>query len=219
MARRRTADDAQPPAVSVSREWFTALFAEKPDPWDLATKWHDRRKFGVTVASLPQQHYRACYEPGCANGELTRLLAPRCDALVATDFVDAAVAAARSATAEFPHVRIEHAVLPRDLPSAQFDLIVVSELLYYLSAGDMAALVDAFVDLLEPGGDLVAVHCREDRRAVYDGANVHDALRRRAFEPLVHYEDEAFVLDVVRRRGPGPLRRLLGPASGPRARA
>jgi len=112
MARRRTADDAEPPARSVSREWFTALFAEKADPWDLATKWHDRRKFGVTVASLPKPRYRSCYEPGCANGELTRLLALRCDSLVATDFVDAAVVAARTATAEFPHVRVELCLLP-----------------------------------------------------------------------------------------------------------
>ncbi|MPQ96921.1 methyltransferase domain-containing protein [Modestobacter sp. I12A-02628] len=214
--RRRSPEDVPAPAQSVSQEWFTSLFADKADPWDLATKWHDRRKFGVTVASLPRQRYRSGFEPGCANGELTRLLAPRCAALLAVDFVESAVEAASEATRDLPHVRVQHARLPEDLPAERFDLVVVSELLYYLSAADMAVLVDGLVDRLEPGGDLVAVHCRDDRRRVYDGANVHAALRRpRTLEPLVHYEDEAFVLDVSRRRSSvGPVRRWLGTRGG-----
>jgi len=56
----------------VSLDYFDGLYMAKDDPWDLATKWHDRRKYAVTVASLPAEHYRRCYEPGASIGHLTR---------------------------------------------------------------------------------------------------------------------------------------------------
>src|SRR3989442_1432643 len=115
------------------------MYMAKDDPWDLATKWHDRRKYAVTVASLPREHYRRCYEPGASIGHLTRLLAERCDEVLATDAIEAAVVQGREVVADRPNVRFERATLPADLPDGTFDLVVVGDLLYYLSAGDLAA--------------------------------------------------------------------------------
>jgi len=70
----RSVGDADPPTATVPRAHFDKLYADKPDPWGLAAKWHDRRKYAITVASLPRQRYRNCYEPGCSIGELTRML-------------------------------------------------------------------------------------------------------------------------------------------------
>jgi SAM-dependent methyltransferase len=197
----RTAGDAEPPSPSVSHAWFAQLYRDKPDPWDLATKWHDRRKYAVTVASLPRPRYRSCYEPGCSIGELTKLLADRCDRVLAVDFVEDAVAQARDAVRELSHVRVELATLPDDLPNEQYDLIVVSELLYYLSHDDMQQLLDGLVERLEPDGDLVAVHYRNYvEGGVYDGFNVHGAVVERTdLMRLAHHEDAAFILDVLRR--------------------
>ena len=197
----RVGDDADPPESSVSLDYFTGLYLAKDDPWDLATKWHDQRKYAVTVASLPRPRYRRAYEPGCSIGLLTRMLAPRCDELLAVDCVDAAVAQTRDEVREFPHVRAELAMLPADLPDATFDLIVVGDLLYYLSAGDLAALLDGLVQRLEPGGDLVAVHFRDrENSGNYDGFNAHETLSRRPeLRPAVHHDDEWFLLDVLRR--------------------
>ena len=197
----RVRGDAEPPVETFSLEHFIGLYLAKDDPWDNATKWLDQRKYAVTAASLPQQRYRSGYEPGCAVGLLTRLLAPRCDALLAVDCVDLAVDQARAATAEFPHVRVERAMLPAQLPDATFDLIVVGDLLYYLGADDLTATLDGLVARLEPGGDLVAVHFRDRHHGGgYDGFNVHDALAALpGLEQIVHHEDDWFLLDVFRR--------------------
>ena len=194
-------DDAEPPFSTVSVDYFTGLYLAKDDPWDLATKWHDQRKYAVTVASLPRPRYRSAYEPGCSIGLLTRMLAPRCDELLAVDCVGAAVEQARAEVREFPHVRVEPAVLPAGLPDATFDLIVAGDLLYYLSAEDLADLLDGLVRRLEPGGDLVAVHFRDrENGGNYDGLHAHAALSRRPeLAPAVHHEDEWFLLDVLRR--------------------
>jgi SAM-dependent methyltransferase len=197
----RTDGDAEPPSPSVSHAWFAQLYRQRPDPWDLATKWHDRRKYAVTVACLPRARYRNCYEPGCSIGELTKLLADRCDHILAIDFIEAAVAQARKAVMDRANVRVELATLPEDLPNDNFDLIVVSELLYYLSRDDMGRLLDGLVERLEPDGDLIAVHYRNYfEGGVYDGFNVHSSLVERPdLIRLAHHDDEAFVLDVLRR--------------------
>jgi trans-aconitate methyltransferase len=197
----RTQGDAGPPEASVSTEYFTGLYLAKDDPWDLATKWHDQRKYAVTVASLPRPRYRRCYEPGCSIGLLTRMLAERCDEVLAVDCVDSAVHQAREVVSDLPHVRVEEATLPAELPDGTYDLIVVGDLLYYLSADDLNALLDGLVTRLEPDGDIAAVHFRDRQQGGnYDGFNVHAALLARPdLERHVHHEDDWFVLDILRR--------------------
>jgi trans-aconitate methyltransferase len=199
----RAQNDADPPPESVSLDYFTGLYLAKNDPWDLATKWHDQRKYAVTLASLPRPRYRRCYEPGCSVGLLTRLLAARCDELLAVDSVPAAVEQAAAEVGDLPHVRVRRAEVPAELPDGTFDLVVVGDLLYYLSAADLGALLHGLVQRLEPGGDLVAVHFRDrEHGGNYDGHNVHEALRSRSgLERVVRHEDEWFLLDVLRRAG------------------
>ncbi|MFF5081825.1 class I SAM-dependent methyltransferase [Actinoplanes sp. NPDC000266] len=195
------ANDAQPPQSSVSVDHFTNMYLVKDDPWDLATKWHDRRKYAVTMASLPRERYRRCYEPGASIGLLTRMLAERCDEVLAVDSVEEAVGAARESLADLPNVGYERANLPADLPEGTFDLIVIGDLLYYLSAEDLDRLLDGLFERLEPGGDIVSVHFsnRADGDS-YDGFNVHAALAERpGLERLVHHDDEWFLLDAFRR--------------------
>jgi SAM-dependent methyltransferase len=197
----RVQADAGPPEATVSQEHFIGMYLAKTDPWDLATKWHDQRKYAVTVASLPRPRYRSAYEPGCSIGLLTRLLASRCDEILAVDCVDEAVETAREELREFPHVRVAAAMLPADLPDATFDLIVIGDLLYYLSADDLEAVLAGLVQRLEPDGDIVSVHFRDQQTGGnYDGFQVHAALAARPeLERRVHHEDEWFLLDVLRR--------------------
>ena len=197
----RAQGDAAPPETSVSLDYFTGLYLAKQDPWDLATKWHDQRKYAVTAASLPRQRYRRCYEPGCSVGLLTRLLAERCDEVLAVDCVPEAVRTAAENLRNLDHVRVTEAMVPAELPDGTFDLIVLGDLLYYLSTADLTALLDGLVARLEPGGDIVSVHFR-NREDVgnYDGFNVQDALAGRAdLQRVVRHEDEWFLLDVLRR--------------------
>ena len=197
----RTQREPSPPDQSVPIDHFVGMYEAKTDPWDNATKWSDQRKYAVTMASLLRPRYRRGYEPGCAVGLLTRLLAPRCDELLAVDAVPDAVRQAADAVREFPHVAVERAILPADLPSGAFDLIVVGDLLYYLSAGDLDEVLTGLLDRLDPGGEIVAMHYRDRGGATWDGAHVHDALAARpGLESAVHHDDEWFVLDVLKRR-------------------
>jgi len=197
----RSADDADAPDAGVPREHFDVLYEGSSDPWNLRSAWYERRKYAITVAALPRERYRSGLEPGCSIGELTRLLAARCDRLLAFDFAESAVDSARRAVVGMPHVAVERHALPAGLPPGSFDLIVLSEVLYYLSAPDLARTVDAMTARLDVGGDLVAVHHRaRDRCYGYDGHNVHAALAAcRELYEVARYDDDDFTLQVLRK--------------------
>lgn len=200
----RSPGDAEPPASSVPLTHFEALYRDSHDPWQLTSSWYEQRKYAVTLAALPRERYRSALEPGCSVGELTRLLAVRCDRLLAFDFADAAVQAARTALSSRANVRIERRSLPRDLPEGSYDLIVVSEILYYLSAADLASTVNGLVTRLEDGGDLVAVHHRAaDLCYGYDGFNVHVSLvSQPRLRTIASFDDADFALRVFRKHEP-----------------
>jgi SAM-dependent methyltransferase len=157
--------------------YFEAMYAESPDPWGFTSRWYERRKYALTMAALPRERYRRGFEPGCSIGVLTALLAQRCDSLLATDIAPAAVATATQRLAPYDRVDVAELAVPQDWPQGQFDLIVLSEIGYYLSADDLELMLDRSVSSLEPGGTLVAVHWRHPV-ADYPlhGDDVHDLL-------------------------------------------
>ena len=76
-------------------DYFTAMYDAAPDPWGFAERWYEQRKYALSLAALPEQHYRRALEPGCSVGVLTAALAQRCDHVLATDVTDAPLETAR----------------------------------------------------------------------------------------------------------------------------
>ena len=77
--------------------FFEAMYVESPDPWRLADRWYEQRKYAITMAMLPAARYRHAFEPGCSVGVLTEQLTGRCDHVTATDVAAAALKAAEPA--------------------------------------------------------------------------------------------------------------------------
>jgi SAM-dependent methyltransferase len=178
--------------------YFEAMYADSADPWGFASRWYERRKYALTLAALPRERYRRGFEPGCSIGVLTALLANRCDSLLATDVAPAAVAAARQAVAAYDWVDVAELAVPQDWPDGHFDLIVLSEIGYYLAADDLEVLLDRTVASLEPGGTLAAVHWRHPV-ADYPlrGDDVHDLLASSPdLHRLVRHEEADLILEI-----------------------
>ncbi|NMO88502.1 methyltransferase domain-containing protein [Actinomycetospora sp. TBRC 11914] len=191
---------------SVGTAYFDRLWGDEDDPWGLESSWYEERKRAVVLAALPDPRYRRAFEPGCAGGALSVLLAPRCDELVCTDLAREAVERARTRLADRPHARVEQAAVPHALPDGPFDLVVVSELAYYFDAADRAALWAGVRDRLEPGGTLLAVHwIRAAPEYPVEGDAVHDELARvEGLARVAEHREADFRLDVLARVPPGP---------------
>lgn len=180
------------------RRHFDALFAASADPWQFRQRWYEARKRALTLACLPRARYASGYEPGCANGELSAALAQRCDRLLISDGAAAAVELARHRVAGLTNVDVVHAWVPDEWPATRFDLIVVSELAYYLDAAALEALAARAVGSLTDGGDIVACHWRHPIEGCRQtGDEVHAALARALALPCVwSLADPDFRIDV-----------------------
>ncbi|NHD16111.1 MULTISPECIES: SAM-dependent methyltransferase [unclassified Actinopolyspora] len=186
---------------STPLERFGELHERWFDPWDTARSWYERRKRAVALACLPRPAYAAVVEPACGIGAFTAELAPRCARLAASDGLEVAVRRARQRLAGWPHVSVCRRRLPDGFPPerASADLVVLSEILYYLDTGDLDAVVDAAVRALRRGGELLAVHWRPRADdAARDGDSAHRRLRERSgLEVLVTHCEAEFRAEVL----------------------
>ena len=145
-------------AETIPADYFDALYAADPDPWHFRSSDYEREKYQATLDALSRPHYRQVFEVGCSIGVLTRQLAARCDALLAVDGSEIALAAARTANADLDNVRFERRMIPADFPSGRFDLILLSEVLYYLEPQDLARTATCCLDALLPDGEIILCH-------------------------------------------------------------
>ncbi len=199
---------ASPAAASLPPAYFDATYARREDPWGFTDRWYEARKRALTLAALPDARYRRALEVGCSIGVLTTELAERCDTLVATDVAAAALERARARLADLLHVEVVRGALGGTgedaLPEGGFDLVVLSEVGYYLGADDLTAALPGLLARVAAGGSLLACHWRHE---VTDyplpGDAVHaalaDAARAAGFVRLVEHREGDVLLDVWSR--------------------
>ncbi|WP_206691439.1 class I SAM-dependent methyltransferase [Quadrisphaera sp. INWT6] len=148
-------------AMSLPPSYFEDLYATHQDPWGFTDRWYEQRKRALTLAALPARRYRRGFEPGCSLGVLSAELAQRCDVLISTDVSQAALDRAASRVPD--NVELRRWGLGEPWPEDAFDLVVLSEVGYYLSAADLPEVVSAVVASLQEGGTLLAAHWRHGR--------------------------------------------------------
>ena len=97
--------------------------------------------------------------------------------LVAIDVSERAIARARRRLRGRRGVHFARASFPEELPAGRWDLIVCSEILYYLDDEAFAVAVERLRESLERGSTVLAVHWRAATRTYpLLGDEVHDRL-------------------------------------------
>ncbi|WP_291041644.1 bifunctional PIG-L family deacetylase/class I SAM-dependent methyltransferase [Herbiconiux sp.] len=195
----------------VAADYFDRLHAGADDPWGFESRWYEERKRALLVAALPDRRYGTVLEVGCSTGVLSAALLERTtERFVGVDVSEvalehartrAAAASAPSPTAPSPTAEFRRLQVPAEWPEGPFDLVVVSEVGYYLDAPDLVGLLDRILDTLTPGGAVAVCHWRHPvagRTAT--GDDVHAAFAAHpGLDRLAHHLEEDFVLDVFTR--------------------
>ena len=181
---------------------FEARYRANPDPWDYTTSEYERRKYEATLAACGDGPFEDALELGGSIGVFSSLLAPRCERLTTVDAAPTAVAAARRRLAGAPHVDVVLGEIPDAIPIRRFDLVVASEILYYLTLSELARTVGWLESVTVPGARVVATHWRPaGPERPLDAEQVHAILLQQPWlAPLSSGGTNDYLLDVLERR-------------------
>lgn len=143
---------------SLDSEYFKMVYDANEDPWNFETSEYEAKKYAATIAALPQKHYEKALEIGCSIGVLTKMLAEKSSDLLATDVSQKALDIAEKRCENLENVRFEKMSFPQELPDDIYDLIMLSEVAYYLSPDDWELAIASLYDRLQQDGNVVLVH-------------------------------------------------------------
>ncbi|KSU59138.1 MULTISPECIES: class I SAM-dependent DNA methyltransferase [Gordonia] len=178
--------------------YFHDMYRDSDDPWGFTSRWYEQRKYALSLAALSSPRYGSVFEPGCSVGVLSAQLATRADHLLCTDVSPRAVELARERLDGHDSVEVRVGDIVSDWPPGRFDLIVLSEVLYYLGDADLDELITRLPECLTPTGEVLAVHWRwRVEEYPRTGDEVHAALRSSALHPSASYSDTDFCVDVM----------------------
>lgn len=171
-----------------------------------ADRWsYDSSPYATVVATLEgcgPGPFTSALELGGAIGVFTELLAPRCERLTRIDVAATAAAMARRRLVDFPGVDVVRGTIPDAIPQRDYDLVVASEILYYLPVEDFERTLAVIRARLVPGGRLVAVHWRPaESERPFHAEDIHARLRDDPWLQSLHAEQaQEHLLDVLERR-------------------
>ncbi len=187
---------------ATATDHFDDMFARSGDPWGYDDTPYERDRFARTTAALAGRRYDRALELGCANGALTRQLAPLCGHLLATDASGGAIAAAGSRVDGLANVRLERRSMPGQVPPGPFDLIVASDFLYYLGLRGVVALMAELEAQAAPGCRmLIASYLGETQTRITGEMSSEIALAHLPGWRRIHRErTDKLRIDVLDRR-------------------
>jgi 2-polyprenyl-3-methyl-5-hydroxy-6-metoxy-1,4-benzoquinol methylase len=162
--------------ATVPPEYFEEKYKANIDPWQFRTSEYERDKYQATMASLSKDRYASALEVGCSIGVLTRLLSPRCNGLLAIDASATAIEEAKSINGRSVTFRVAN--LPAEFPEGTFDLIVLSEVLYYFDKSDLAQVTRLCSDAISQDGEIVLCHWLGETDYPLTGAEASELFAR-----------------------------------------
>ena len=151
------------------------LHHRKPDRWSYETSTYDRERFAAVLRAIGPGRHKRVLEVGCSEGVFTRALASddRVGTVTAADVSPRALATARRRCEGLSNVSFVAGSVVNSAPPGPFDLIVCSEVLYYVG-GRRRLLAHELAGRLTLGGTLVLEHPHPESGRLH-AAFIHSA--------------------------------------------
>ena len=180
-----------------SLQHLNKLYASTDDPWCHRTSPYEQRKYELAISALGESRYEHILELGCGNGEFARRLSCLSESYTGFDAVDRALLEAKKAV---PHGEFFQGFYPCKLPAGDYDLIVVSEFLYFLDKTTIKHLADTILKRWRMS-DILVVNYRGETGHVLDGDGAGEIFRHEmigAYRPTRWISHEEFNLEILK---------------------
>ncbi len=143
------------------RGHFETLFSKQADPW-VYTHPYEQTKYELTLSLLPPGKLNNALEIACAEGHFTEQLAPCVNKLMAVDISRVALDRTAIRCQHLSNISFGHLDLVKDQFPGKFDLIVCSEVLYYVgTVSDLENIAVKITCSLEKNGYLLMAHAHQ----------------------------------------------------------
>jgi 2-polyprenyl-3-methyl-5-hydroxy-6-metoxy-1,4-benzoquinol methylase len=136
---------------------YNFIYRLARDPFTLAASSYEQKKQEDILKMVGSRRYQNALDIGCGCGISTSLLAPYCDRVQGVDFSEVAISLARKNTAQLSHLAFTVADIRKLNLWEKYDLVLCSEVLYYLKPLDLAFFVKNLEAWLKPGGWVIVV--------------------------------------------------------------
>jgi peptidoglycan/xylan/chitin deacetylase (PgdA/CDA1 family)/2-polyprenyl-3-methyl-5-hydroxy-6-metoxy-1,4-benzoquinol methylase len=196
---------------------WDAVFAN-PDPWNYGSSY-EQTKYQHTLELLPEIPINRALELACAEGHFTAMLGPCVGHLLAADISDVALSRARQRCRGLSNLTFQRLNLRDALPGG-FDLIVCSEVLYYLrDRSELLRLGRRLAKSINPGGYLLMTHANLvvddngvtgfDWECGFGAKFIGETFSKiRDLEPVRELRTPLYRVQLLRRRPRGNSRRI-----------
>lgn len=146
----------------IDLDGFEDTFGASDDPWSTFSDRDEATKRAAILHALGPGPIGRVLELGAGNGSNSVAIACRALRLDATEGTAKGTRLVAEALKGTRGAQAVQLALPARFPRPRYDVVVVAELLYYLSARDMARVAADVAAALRPGGVLVLAHHRID---------------------------------------------------------
>jgi LmbE family N-acetylglucosaminyl deacetylase len=131
---------------------FANLYANGGDPWHVRSSTYERNKRAAAVELLATRRYTRMLEAGCGEGHLTAAILHAGIAREALAFDrDPTIVTRAGAMGWGNGATFVEGAMPHAIPDGRFDLLVLSEVLYFLREPDLVRLGTALKERLMAG--------------------------------------------------------------------
>lgn len=146
-----------------TRRKLERVFQRGEDPYGYWSHPHEREKQNIIESLVNGVHHESALEIGCAEGAFTKRLARFCRHVLAIDLSPTAIQRAQNKLRHQSNISLVCSNIRHCQFAAHWDLIVMSEVLYYVTGGsalrnEFQKLVNRITKGLKVGGKMILVH-------------------------------------------------------------
>jgi 2-polyprenyl-3-methyl-5-hydroxy-6-metoxy-1,4-benzoquinol methylase len=179
---------------------FERLYAANPDPWGFTTSAYEQEKYARSLAAVADRRYGSALEVGCSIGVLSCQVAPLCERFLGVDITDMPLDAARQRCGDLPQARFLRMAVPAEWPEESLDLVLLSEVLYFLDGSDISLVATRLRETVQPGGRVLLVNWTGALDDPHQGVTAADrCIAETGFPVALRQLGEGYRLDLLQR--------------------
>lgn len=126
-----------PPSFSGKVQKLEELFRQITDPWNFEKSVFEYKRYQILLEYIKNLNPKKVLELGCAEGVFTQKLSKICKDITAVEVSKTAIKRAKKRVVKVRFINSDFIKLTPKFEKEFFDLVIASEVLYYLKENDI----------------------------------------------------------------------------------